>query len=239
MSHDPFTKLDNPAWWALTGLQREFAVGAGHIKRYRHGILPFAAYEDGASEPIKALDDWLEPGEIFYLIGELPPLPSHWTMIKELPCVQMVIRKVVVNTEEHVAISKLSDSDSADMFQLINNVQPGYYEPGTHQLGNYCGIWQQDKLVAIAGERMRLEQLTEISAICTDPAYTGRKYAQHLIVHLCQANLEQGNIPFLHVLQTNERAIRLYEYLGFTQRRVISFWQIKKVTASATKTQRH
>jgi ribosomal protein S18 acetylase RimI-like enzyme len=138
----------------LNSVQQNFATGTAHVKRYRRGILPFAAFEPGY-------------------------------------------------------------------------VQPGYYEPGTYQLGNYFGIRQQNKLVAIAGERMRLDGLTEISAICTDPDYAGRKYAQQLIAALCQHNLQQGLTPFLHVIETNERAIRLYEYMGFVVRRTISFWQIQ------------
>ena len=228
MSHDPFSKLDNPAWWALTGVQQSFATGAAHVKRYQRGILPFAAYEHGTTESITALDAWLERGEIFFLIGELPSLPSHWTLLRELPCAQMVLQSAIAAPGGYVPISHLIASHSVDMYNLVQKVQPGYYEPGTHQLGNYYGIWQQEKLVAIAGERMRMEQLTEISAICTDPEYTGRKYAQHLITHLCNTNLEQGNIPFLHVLETNQRAISLYEYLGFTKRRIINFWQLKK-----------
>jgi hypothetical protein len=31
----------------------------------------------------------------------------------------------------------------------------GYYMPGTHQLGNYFGIRQDGRLVAIAGEHMQ------------------------------------------------------------------------------------
>lgn len=229
MSHDPFAKLDNPAWWALTSVQQSFAAGARHVKRYQRGILPFAAYEYGTKESITALDGFLETGELFFLIGELPPLPAHWTLLKELPCAQMINQAAVASPDGAVTISRLTATHRTDMYNLIQKVQPGYYELDTYRLGNYYGIWQQDKLVAIAGERMRLEQLTEISAICTDPDYTGRKYAQHLITHLCNTNLEEGNTPFLHVLETNQRAISLYEYMGFTKRRTISFWQLKKL----------
>jgi len=228
MIADRFAKLDNPAWWALLGIQAAFATGAAHVKRYRRGILPFAAYDQGARESMEALNDWLEPGEIFYLIGGLPPLPAGWELVKELPCVQMILPSPIVMAADDVVVTPLTAARSADMYNLINKVQPGYYEPGTNQLGDYYGILQQDKLVAIAGERMRLQQLTEISAICTDPDYTGRKYAQHLITHLCNTNLDRGNTPFLHVLQTNVRAISLYEYMGFIQRRMISFWQLKR-----------
>lgn len=228
MSHDPFAKLDNPAWWALNGVHQSFAIGTKHVKRYQRGILPFAAYNLEAKESITVLDEFLEAGEVFFLIGELPPLPAHWTLLKELPCAQMINQATVAPPEGEVSIVRLTEAHSNEMYNLIQKVQPGYYEHNTHRLGSYYGIWQQDKLVAVAGERMRLEELTEISAICTDPDYTGRKYAQHLIAHLCNTNLTQGNIPFLHVLETNQRAIGLYEYMGFTKRRTISFWQLKK-----------
>lgn len=229
---DPFVKLDNPAWWALTGVQQSFAVGTTHAKRYHKGILPFAAWEAGHEASLQSLTQWLEPGEIFYLIGELPALPADFTMIKELTCVQMILQQKINLTPASFTISPLNASHRDEMFNLINKVQPGYYEKDTGRLGNYYGIWQQNQLVAIAGERMRLENLTEISAICTDPAYTGRQYAQYLIAHLCNTNLQMGNTPFLHVLQTNYRAIRLYEYLGFKQRRMIPFWQIEQKVSS-------
>ncbi|WP_207512902.1 GNAT family N-acetyltransferase [Longitalea luteola] len=220
-------KLDNPAWWALTGTQQSFAAGDTSAKRYQRGILPFTAVEEATTENLLALSELLEPGETFFLIGELPHLPAGFQLLKELPCAQMILQRPVPAIQRNVTVAKLTEFNKTEMFNLINKVQPGYYEPETSQLGNYFGIRQNDQLVAIAGERMRLERLTEISAICTDPAYTGRGYAQQLIVQLCHTNLEQGNTPFLHVLQTNERAIRLYEYLGFVTRRVISFWQMQ------------
>jgi GNAT superfamily N-acetyltransferase len=225
-SSDPFSTLDNPAWWALTGVQQQFAIGTQQVKRYQRGILPFAALETATTENLVTLSDLFEPGEIFYLIGELPPLPAGMQLLKELPCVQMVLQQPIALPDNVVPVTPLNATYSADMLHLINKVQPGYYEKDTWRLGNYAGIWQQEQLVAIAGERMRLHQLTEISAICTDPAYTGRKYAQYLIAHLCNNNLQTGNTPFLHVVHTNERAIRLYEYLGFTTRRTIPFWQL-------------
>lgn len=223
---DPLSKLDAPAWNALTSVQQTFATGTEHIKRYKRGILPFAACEPGHEQETGSLTNWLEPGEIFFLIGDLPPLPDHFTVLKELPCAQMVLQKPVPAIESNADISRLTATDKEAMFSLINKVQPGYYELETYQLGNYVGIWQQKTLVAIAGERMRLNGLTEISAICTDPGFTGRKYAQQLIAALCKLNLQQGITPFLHVLNTNERAIGLYEYMGFVRRRTISFWQI-------------
>lgn len=228
MSHDPFAALDNPAWWALGSAQLAFAAGNTFVQRYRRGILPFAAFDHRHPAAIDQLNEWIGPGEVFFLIGHLPPIPAQWTILAELPCAQMINQTAVTPPAGDVTIASLTAEHKMDMYQLIQKVQPGYYEPDTHQLGNYYGIWQQEQLVAIAGERMKLEELTEISAICTDPAYTGRQYAQHLIAHLCNTNLNEGKIPFLHVLETNERAIGLYEYMGFTKRRTISFWKLRR-----------
>jgi GNAT superfamily N-acetyltransferase len=225
---DPFSPLDNPAWWALTGEQQVFATGTANSKRYRSGILPFAAMAPGQPPSLTELDNWLQPNEVFYVIGELPPLPPGYTLLKELCCVQMLLQHPIELQQPAPAITHLTALHSTHMYNLINNVQPGYYERDTWLLGNYYGIWHNRQLVAITGERMRLDHLTEISAICTHPDYTGRQYAQHLIAYCCNNNLAQGKTPFLHVLQTNERAIRLYEYLGFIKRRNISFWQIQK-----------
>lgn len=228
MSHDPFIALDNPAWWALNGAQQQFAAGSTFVKRYQRGILPFAAFDHHHPAAIDQLDEWIQPGEVFFLIGFLPQIPIHWTILSELPCAQMINQSSVTPPAGNAHITPLDATHKEEMYQLIQKVQPGYYEPDTHQLGNYFGIWQQRQLVAIAGERMKLEELTEISAICTDPAFTGRQYAQHLIAHLCNTNLEAGKTPFLHVLESNERAIRLYEYMGFTKRRTISFWKLRR-----------
>ncbi|HVW62153.1 MAG TPA: GNAT family N-acetyltransferase [Puia sp.] len=228
MIHDHFAKLDNPAWWALNGIQRSFATGGGAAGRYRRGILPFAAYDHASPKNITALDELLDPGEVFFLIGALPSLPSHWELIRQLPCVQMVLQQPLGEIPSETPVIPLTAADRDDMFDLINKVQPGYYERDTHQLGNYYGIRQEGQLVAIAGERIRLDGLTEVSAVCTDPGHTGMGYAQFLTKQVCRHNLEQGITPFLHTLTTNERAIRVYEHLGFRQRRIISFWKLRK-----------
>jgi GNAT superfamily N-acetyltransferase len=226
MTHPDLTQLDNPLWYALKGAQQAFAIGSSCTRRYRAGILPFAAYDYRLPGNITELDSLLKKDEIFFLVGVLPPLPPHWKLIRELPCAQMILDLPLPPAPDTSAVAMLTAADRDKMFELIHRVQPGYYEPDTHLLGNYFGIWQDDKLVAIAGERMRLEGMVEISAVCTDPAYTGRGYAQQLVVHICRTNLEKGNMLFLHVLTSNERAIRLYEHLGFRKRREISFWKL-------------
>ena len=74
-------------------------------------------------------------------------------------------------------------------------------------------------LAAMAGERMRLEGFTEISAVCVDPAYRGHGLATKLIRMLAASIFRRSETPFLHVFSSNHQAISLYRKLGFTLRR--------------------
>ena len=224
--------LDNPSWSALTTVHSAFAQGTPEAKRYRPGILPFAAFsgEGRAAD----LDPFIGAGETFYIIGAPPPLPAHWTLELELPCAQLLApENLHCMPQPTEAISLLKESDRGDMYALINPIHPGYYHPDTPQLGDYCGIWRNGRLIAMAGERMRLTGFSELSAICTHPDYTGHGYAQQLIAWLCRRQHAAGITSFLHVSLANERALRLYIHLGFRHRREIVFTRLRKTAAAA------
>jgi predicted GNAT family acetyltransferase len=114
------------------------------------------------------------------------------------------------------------------ILNLVNLVQPGYFKNKTSLLGDYFGIFKDNQLVAITGERMQMDAFTEVSAIITHPDHTGKGYAKQLITHVVNKIFDQNKIPFLHVVETNIGAIKLYEKLGFVTRRKISFWNITK-----------
>jgi len=172
----------------------------------------------------------IDAGEQFYVIGELPALPANWALESELPCAQLLAPDDPGALPKPVErIEMLGPDDREEMFALIDAVQPGYYLPDTRQLGEYFGIRRDGRLVAMAGERMRLTGFCEISAVCTSPDYTGNGYAQQLIGHLCRRHAAAGTFSFLHVSLANARALRLYEHLGFRHRRDISFFRVRKV----------
>lgn len=221
--------LDNPVWSALTTVHASRAEGTSHVKRYRREFLSFIAYDHSAPERLADLQPWINEGESFFLIGKVPELPANWQRVLELPCAQMVLReKVDVPVKTPADIAVMTAADAADMSDLTGRVQPGYYQPDTRLLGTYYGIRQEGHLVAMAGERMRMSGFTELSAIVTDPAYTGRGYAQQLITRLCAQHAAEGITSILHVSLANERAIRLYEHMGFVTRREIVFTKLIK-----------
>lgn len=224
MHNEPdFTLLDNPAWHALNSVQRHLAGKSGNAARYFPEVVPFAALAQPDAASGKELNELLTAGESFFLIGSLPPLPDNWEVRKELVCLQMVSESPLDAPDPSFSIQQLTPEDAGEMYALVQLVQPGYFMPETYRMGRYTGIRQNGQLVAIAGERMRLNGLSELSAICTHPDFTGRGYAGQLIAGLVNRQREEGITPFLHVAEHNTGAIRLYEKLGFRTRREISF----------------
>jgi predicted GNAT family acetyltransferase len=90
-------------------------------------------------------------------------------------------------------------------------------------MGTYLGIRRDGALVAMAGERLHPPGWTEISAVCTDPAFRGEGLATRLMHAVAYGIRERGETPFLHAAAGNTGAIRLYESLGFRLRRRTAF----------------
>jgi len=228
MHSDILYKLDNPAWYALAEVHQSFAVCNFSIKRYQKNIVSFFAYDHAQKDAFLKADEITDVDESFYIIGDLPVLPKNYNVENRLSCVQMTCFELSNLPEAYLAIDRLGENDEEEMLALINIVQPGYFLPGTRQMGDYYGVRQNGELVAITGERMRMNDLAEISAVVTHPEFTGRKFAQQLVAHTVKKNIAADIIPFLHVAESNERAINIYQGLGFSPRRLIDFWKIKR-----------
>jgi ribosomal protein S18 acetylase RimI-like enzyme len=226
---NPEHPLDNPAWYALNSHHREFAVGNEIVKRYRPEIAPFVSCKPGHEVEFDQLNEWLSDGEIFYFIGDASSFPGSWKVEKELDCVQMTCEQLIPIEEYPDEIHLLTSAESKVLYDLIQLVQPGYYVEQTRLLGRYFGIYSGQQLVAVAGERLRFEDYTEVSGICTHPDFTGRQFGHQLTTHVTNLNLSTANKVFLHALRSNTRAIRLYEHLGFTLRRNIPIWKLKYI----------
>jgi predicted GNAT family acetyltransferase len=115
------------------------------------------------------------------------------------------------------------------MIQLAKLTKPGPFGRRTIDFGNYFGIFEKDKLIAMTGQRLHVQNFTEISAVCTHPDHTGKGYANKLLQHQLQLILKQGQQPFLHVRDDNQRAITLYERMGFSISRTMNFYFMKKI----------
>lgn len=222
-----YKKLDNPAWYALTETHTRFARGTDVFRRYDPGIVLFAGFDRSCNNIAEQFDQVAGINESFFLFDGLPALPNNYSIETVVECLQMVCDTPIpaAITEE---IILLDETHTDAMFSLVCEVFPGYYLPGTRLLGNYYGIFRDGQLAAMAGERLCMDGFTEVSAVVTHPAYSGRKFAQQLVTLLNQQNRQRGIIPYLHTGSSNERAIRIYELLGYTKRRLIPVTKIKR-----------
>ena len=121
---------------------------------------------------------------------------------------------------------ELGAEDVAAMRELTAIAEPGPFGPRTHELGRYLGIRRDGRLLAMAGERLRLPGHVELSAICVHPDGRGQGYAKTLTQALLKGVFDAGQIPFLHVRPDNVGAVKLYRRLGFEVRReIVVLWR--------------
>jgi predicted GNAT family acetyltransferase len=113
---------------------------------------------------------------------------------------------------------RLTQADVPEMLALTELTKPGPFGTRTHEMGDYFGIRSAGALAAMAGERLRMPDYTEISAVCTRPDYLGKCYASALLEMLVERICSRAEVPFLHVRSTNVRAIQVYERLKFRKR---------------------
>lgn len=219
-------KLDNPVWFSLSEDHQNLAFDFGNIKFYHPDYCSFGGVENknDISNPI---DNYSTMIDNFFIVGEKPEFSDNLKLKKELVCFQMIINdRIDLEIKENIV--SLTNEHADTLYQLVNLVQPGYFRKRTILLGNYFGIFKDDKLIAVAGERMKMNSFVEVSAIVTHPDHTRKGYAKQLIVHTVNNIFRQNKTPYLHVAENNFGAINLYKKSGFKIRRKISFWNLIK-----------
>ena len=211
-------RLDRPVWRALSTRQSQFAVGGARALRFAPDVGAFAAVPDDRPENLEALAALVpeQGGVILLQVGD-SPLPPGTVAQMTAPGVQMVAQ-ALVPLESNDRVERLTDADAPDMLALATLTKPGPFFARTHKLGTFWGVKENGKLVAMAGERMKLDGFTEVSGVCTHPDVRGRGYAGLLSRVVATQIQNRGETPFLHAYAANAPAIGLYESLGFVLR---------------------
>ncbi|MFH9660997.1 GNAT family N-acetyltransferase [Streptomyces sp. NPDC017248] len=218
--------LDNPARASLTGPHAHFAERRGRVLRYPLDVSPWLALPD---EPDAR--DWADlaalagPGAGVPLPGFRGEVPEGWEITQRVEGVQYVDDGLAAAPDPEAV--PLGPADVPEMLDLVARTRPGPFLPRTVELGTYLGIRRDGALIAMAGERLRPPGWTEISAVCTDPAFRGEGLASRLVLAVAYGIRERGETPFLHTGAGNTHAIRLYESLGFRLRRRTAFLEAR------------
>jgi predicted GNAT family acetyltransferase len=209
--------LDRPAWASLCTRQHALARGEGRALRYEQDHAIFAAVGDHHPESLAALGALVAAtGPAIVLQKDaLPGVPGA-AVAKQRMGVQMVAEALTRGRE--CAFLELGEADAPEMLALATLTEPGPFFSRTHRLGDFIGIRQAGRLIAMAGERMKPAGFTEVSGVCTHPDFRSRGHAGALMRVVAERIVQRGETPFLHAYADNRGAIALYESLGFEVR---------------------
>lgn len=218
--------LDRPVWSALTTRLAPLAIraeqGGGAALRLDPDIGVFVAAADGSADSRAALDDLCRrhPGaglvepEGMPIAAVLPDLP----VVSRAPCVQMTAAALTPDAPGELDVLTLSGADADEMLALATLTRPGPFRKGTLRLGGFVGVRREGRLIAMAGERMKVDGFSELSGVCTHPDFRGQGLAGALSRIVVDRILARGEQAFLHAYAEHVATIAFYEGLGFSIR---------------------
>jgi ribosomal protein S18 acetylase RimI-like enzyme len=224
--------LDNPIWNALDTEHRTLSLGDRLARTYRADIGPLSGLADDADAAYETLRALAGPGGMLGLFLQQPYSPRRgWTLFRDGLLAQMIFAESYAPAHAELPSSAdmrpLTAANVDAMVELARLTEPGPFRRRTAELGTFYGIFEADRLVAMAGQRMRMPGFVEVSAVCTHPDARGKGYAAALIAAVVAQSLREDRVPFLHALAENTGAIRVYERLGFTHRRTLHLAVLK------------
>lgn len=211
-------ELDNPVWSALCGPHQTVAQREKDLAWYPSSIAPFAAIPSPRVVPDLASAHGAGLVEPVYFVGACPQwLPPPWRLLSTSQILQLFPSAESSRVRE-TAGTILGRTDRGAMRDLAQTAFPDFFRERTAELGLYLGVYEGERLIAMAGERLALEGLQEISGVCTHPEFARRGYARRLTHSLLEWHRQRGVGSFLHVSEGNAGARRLYRDMGFVER---------------------
>ncbi|MEO6522436.1 MAG: GNAT family N-acetyltransferase [Mucilaginibacter sp.] len=221
--------LDNPAWNALIGGNSHLAFGTERVKYFDREVSPFVAFKENSTDSFKELYELIPHNNplLFVSTSEME-IPELWKVLNVIKGRQMVYTDKVKLDDVKPGLVPLTVEDVPQMVELTKLTNPGPFGKRTIEFGHYHGVFDGDKLVSIAGQRLHPLNHAEVSAVCTHPDHLGHGYARQALPYQIHRIKATGETPFLHVRYDNDRAIQVYESLGFATRTEVYFYVLQK-----------
>ena len=221
--------LDNPAWNALQSGNKHLAFGNDQAAYFDREVSPFAALKENSEENFRLLHEVLPHDVVLFVTPVKTDFSPQWNVLQYIHGLQMVYDSAIIPDEVTTPLVPLTDEHIPQMIGLTKLTNPGPFASRTIDFGHYQGIFEDDQLVAMAGQRLHPFNYAEVSAVCTHPDHTGKGYARQLLLQQIHRIKVANEIPFLHVRYDNHRAIKVYESLGFATRIDVHFYVLKRV----------
>lgn len=207
--------LANIVWHSLTGPQARFSSGTSTARRYARGFSAIMGFADPDNPDFDAIVPFCDRDEHFYVGSWMGRVPAGWQLHADTIGHQMVWDGEMPADDPGLPAVPLDASHVPQMLDLVKIRPPGPFAVRTRELGDYFGLFEGGRLVAMAGERMEAGALREVSGVCTHPDFEGRGLARRLIAKIVRRQMERGQIPFLHVMRDNVHARDVYARMGF------------------------
>ena len=218
------SKLKNPVWHSLNETHHKHIITYDGVHFYHPDVCTFGAFTD-VSKTAAALNEYSKLSKNFFLVSEnqVPLMDSNNVVLeKKIEGCQLVL-DVFVDVTITEDIIPLTQKHMDEIYKLIWLVMPGYYQKKSFDMGHFFGIFKDQKLVSISGQRLQTDDFIEVSAVVTHPDYTRRGFAKQLVAHTTKEILKQKKLPILHTDKGNT-AIPLYEKLGYKITRDMNWW---------------
>jgi ribosomal protein S18 acetylase RimI-like enzyme len=221
--------LRNPVYNSLLYNDGRLGFGTEKVAWFNEAVSPFAGFEEGYDKGFSDLYNLLPAGRniLFATPLSIAP-PKDWRLLHEIKGLQFLYEGDAVAGQPSFHPTLLEQEHVERMMQLAALTKPGPFGPRTIEFGHYYGVFENEQLVAMTGQRLHVQNFTEISAVCTHPDHLGKGYASALVQHQMNLFLRHQQIPFLHVRADNQRAIAVYERLHFKVQGAMNFYFLKK-----------
>jgi ribosomal protein S18 acetylase RimI-like enzyme len=221
--------LRNPVYHSLLSNDRHLGFGPGKVLSFHEEVSPFAGFEEGNVQGFRDLYDLLPAGRKILFASPLAfDPPENWELLAEVKGLQFLYEGGSSGEPDSFQPILLEPQHVEQMMQLAALTRPGPFGSRTIEFGHYYGVFENNQLVAMTGQRLHIENFTEVSAVCTHPDHLGKGYATALVQHQVNLILSHNQVPFLHVRADNHRAIAVYERLGFRLQGEMNFYFLKK-----------
>ncbi|MGK0357953.1 MAG: cyclic pyranopterin phosphate synthase [Bradymonadia bacterium] len=124
-------------------------------------------------------------------------------------------------------VKPIGHRDTGALMALYTHYPDNFFDPAQLDTGLYCGIWEDETLVSVAGLHVLSEanDIATIGNIVTHTDYRGQGMASRCVKALLDRLFTRVGHVALNVSANNSPAIRCYEKFGFEeQHRFVEAW---------------
>jgi ribosomal protein S18 acetylase RimI-like enzyme len=225
--------LDRPIWTALTTKQAQHAHTSDLARRFPPEMALLGALAANTAMAFDSLAQLIQRDAITLYFTSPPQIPAGWEIVRAVELHQMVQETEApppsAKQDAAPVVIELIPVDVPEMSVLYIATRPGRTLcTRIQKLGQFLGVREDGKLVAMGGLRLHLTGYREITTVATMPGHEGHGYATAIMRSLIDRIRSRGEQPFLTVRTDNTRAVEIYRRLGFKERTLIYSQTIRR-----------